>query len=72
MKKLITILLLTASVAASASELPQWEVAGFPITPHQLSVLQPKNVGKFTPACISKVQGDHHRTRQWTSSHCPV
>jgi len=48
-KKLITILLLTTSVGASASELPQWEVAGFPITPHQLSVLQPKNVQEILP-----------------------
>jgi len=49
MKKLITILLLTTSVGASAADLPQWEANGFPATPHQLSVLQPKNVQEVTP-----------------------
>ncbi len=49
MKKLTTLLLLTASVGASAADLPQWEVNGLPITPHQLSVLQPKNVQESIP-----------------------
>jgi hypothetical protein len=48
-KKLLIILLLTTSVGASSSELPQWEVNGLPIIPHQLSVLQPKNVREVIP-----------------------
>jgi len=56
-KKLITILLLTTSVGASAADLPQWEVNGFPATTLQLSVLQPKNVQESIPPPASPRYG---------------
>ena len=59
MKKLATILLLTTSTSvgatASATELPQYEVSGFPITPHQIGVLQPtKDIRESTPTATPK------------------
>jgi hypothetical protein len=58
-KKLATILLLTTSIGvgatASATELPQYEVSGFPITPHQIGVLQPtKDIRESTPTTTPK------------------
>ena len=59
MKKRATILLLTTSISvgaiASAAELPQYEVSGFPITPHQIGVLQPtKDIRESTPTATPK------------------
>jgi hypothetical protein len=49
MKKLLVCLVMCAGVLSAKATEPQWEVAGFPITPHQLTVLQPKNVQESIP-----------------------
>jgi len=49
MKKLLVCLVMCAGVLSANATEPQWEVAGFPITPHQLTVLQPQNVQESTP-----------------------
>ena len=54
-KKLTTILLLTMSTSVGATELPQYEVSGFPITPVQAMVLQPTNrMQEVTPTFAPK------------------
>ena len=40
--------LLLGTVDVSAGELPQYEVAGFPISPHQISVLEPGGIQEQT------------------------
>src|SRR6266436_1052348 len=42
--------LMLAGVAATAAELPTYEVMGFPITPHQLVALGPANAQQGLPA----------------------
>jgi hypothetical protein len=48
MKKLLVVaatgLLIPLAAAASAAELPSYELAGFPITPHQWSVVGSANI----------------------------
>jgi hypothetical protein len=54
MKKLLVCLVMSAGVlSARAADLPQWEVNGLPITPHQMSVLQPKGVQESMPPAAS-------------------
>ena len=35
------VVILSGTSAATAQQTPQYQVGGFPITPHQMSVLQP-------------------------------
>jgi hypothetical protein len=46
--KALTVLVL-GTVGASAGELPQYEVAGFPISPHQFSVLGSDSIQEQAP-----------------------
>jgi hypothetical protein len=41
--------LVLGTVGASAGELPQYELAGFPISPHQVSVLGSRGVQEQSP-----------------------
>jgi hypothetical protein len=52
----VTLLLLGAT-AASAGELPQYEVAGLPITPHQISVLGLSGTGEQSPTPTLTLNG---------------
>lgn len=42
--------LVLGTVGANATELPTYEVLGFPITPHQFVTLGPANAQQETPA----------------------
>ena len=44
----VTVLLL-GTMGVSGAELPQYEVAGFPISPLQISVLGPSGIREQTP-----------------------
>ena len=44
-------------VGASAGELPQYEVAGFPISPHQISVLGSSGVQEQSPTSTLTLDG---------------
>jgi hypothetical protein len=49
--------LMTGAVAATAAELPIYEVMGFPITPHQLVALGPANAQERAPAVTLTLAG---------------
>jgi hypothetical protein len=49
--------LLMGGVGATAAELPNYEVMGFPITPHQLVVLGPAHAEQGLPAFTLTVAG---------------
>ena len=49
--------LVLGGVGATAAELPNYEVMGFPITPHQLVVLGPANAQQGLPAFTLTVAG---------------
>jgi hypothetical protein len=49
--------LMTGGVAATAAELPTYEVMGFPITPHQLVALGPANAQERAPAVTLTLAG---------------
>src|SRR6266436_3084621 len=49
--------LVLGGVGATAAELPNYEVMGFPITPHQLVVLGPANAQQGLPASTLTVAG---------------
>jgi len=48
---------MTGGVAATAAELPTYEVMGFPITPHQLVALGPPNAQERAPAVTLTLAG---------------
>jgi len=45
----LTAILLSSAAAASAAELPTFEIAGLPLTQHQLTVLTSRNVQEQSP-----------------------
>jgi hypothetical protein len=49
--------LVLGTVGASAGELPQYEVAGFPISPHQFSVLGSGTVQEQAPTPTLTLNG---------------
>jgi hypothetical protein len=53
MKKLLvmaaTVVLIPIATTASASELPSYEFAGFPISPHQWSIVGSANIKEQSP-----------------------
>ena len=49
--------LMIGGVAATAAELPTYEVMGFPITPHQLVALGPANAQERAPAVTLTLAG---------------
>ena len=49
--------LMTSGIAATAAELPIYEVMGFPITPHQLVTLGPANAEEQVPAAALTLGG---------------
>jgi hypothetical protein len=49
--------LMIGGVGATAAELPSYEVAGFPITPHQFVVLGPANAQERAPAAALTLAG---------------
>jgi len=49
--------LMICGVGATATELPSYEVMGFPITPHQLVVLGPADAQQGLPAFTLTVAG---------------
>ena len=51
------IALVLGIVGASAGELPQYEVAGFPISPHQISVLGSVSVQEQSPTPTLTLDG---------------
>jgi hypothetical protein len=51
------VLLLLGVAAASAGELPQYEVAGFPISPHQISVLGLSEMKEGSPTPTLTLNG---------------
>lgn len=52
----VTVLVL-GTVGASAGEQPQYEVAGFPITPHQISVLGSGGLQEQSPTPTLTLNG---------------
>ena len=54
MKKLLVMaatgVLIPIAAAASAAELPSYELAGFPISPHQWSVVGSANIKEQSPS----------------------
>jgi hypothetical protein len=61
MKKLLSIAAITAitlgAASASAAELPSYELTGFPISPHQFSVVGSANVKEQLPTPSLAVAG---------------
>ena len=58
--KLLSIAVITVSLSgavAKATELPSYELMGFPIAPHQLSVIGPANVKEQTASPSLTVAG---------------
>ena len=53
--------LMTGGVAATAAELPTYEVMGFPITPHQLVALGPPNAQERAPAVTAGMPASPHQ-----------
>jgi hypothetical protein len=51
------IALLLGTVDASAGQLPQYEVAGFPINPHQISVLGSGGIQEQSPTPTLTLDG---------------
>jgi hypothetical protein len=49
--------LMIGTIAASARELPQYEVAGFPITTLQLSIIGSRGVQEQSPASTLTLDG---------------
>ena len=49
--------LVLGTVGASAGEQPQYEVAGFPITPHQISVLGSGGIQEQSPTPTLTLNG---------------
>ena len=49
--------LMTGGAAATAAELPTYEVRGFPITPHQFAALGPANAQERAPAVTLTLAG---------------
>ena len=49
--------LVLGTVGASAGELPQYEVAGFPISPHQISVLGSGGIQEQSPTPTLTLNG---------------
>jgi hypothetical protein len=49
--------LMTSGIAATAAELPIYEVMGFPITPHQLVALGPADAQERAPAAALTLGG---------------
>jgi hypothetical protein len=49
--------LMTGGIAATAAELPTYEVMGFPITPHQLAALGPADAQERAPAATLMLGG---------------
>jgi hypothetical protein len=49
--------LVLGTVGASAGEQPQYEVAGFPITPHQISVLGSSGIQEQLPTPTLTLNG---------------
>jgi hypothetical protein len=62
MKRLLSIAAITmlspwVGAVAEGAELPSYQVMGFPITPHQFSVLRSANVNEQTPNPSATVAG---------------
>jgi hypothetical protein len=61
MKKLLvlaaTVLLAPIAITASAAELPSYELAGFPISPHQWSVVGSANIKERSPILSLTMSG---------------
>jgi hypothetical protein len=53
--------LMTGGVAATAAELPTYEVMGFPITPHQLVALGPARAQQGLPAFALALAASPHQ-----------
>ena len=49
----LTAVLLSSAAAATAAELPTFEIIGFPLTQHQLTVLNSDIVQERSPAAFS-------------------
>jgi hypothetical protein len=49
--------LVLGTVGASAGELPEYELAGFPITPHQVSILGSGGVQEQSPTPTLTLNG---------------
>jgi hypothetical protein len=49
--------LMLSATGASAAELPPYELMGFPITPHQFSVVGPANVKEQSPSPSLTIAG---------------
>lgn len=49
--------LVVSTASAAAAELPIYEVAGFPVTPHQLAVIAPANATQWPSPAIPTVAG---------------
>ena len=50
-------MLVLGTVAATAAELPTYEVGGFPITPHQVATLGSAGVRERAPAAAPELAG---------------
>jgi hypothetical protein len=61
MKKLLvmaaTVVLVPIAAAASAAELPSYELAGFPVSPHQWSVVGSANINEQSPSTSLTMAG---------------
>ena len=51
----LTAILLSSAAAATAAELPTFEVTGFPLTQHQLTALNPRIVQEQSPVPASRL-----------------
>ena len=61
MKNLLSVAAVTASIlggaGASAAELPSYELMGFPINPHQFSVVGSANIKERSPSASLAMAG---------------
>ena len=61
MKNLLSVAAVTASIlggaGASAAELPSYELMGFPINPHQFSVVGSANIKERSPSASLTMAG---------------
>jgi hypothetical protein len=56
----LTAILLSSAAAATAAELPTFEIIGFPLTQHQLAALNSGIVQERSPPPVSRLQACQH------------